>query len=44
MDYEKSVCKDCSLNMGYMPCCDKVYCKVLGTTEAKESCEYRKGS
>jgi|Deesub1362A_J573_1020465.scaffolds.fasta_scaffold00012_42 hypothetical protein len=38
VSYEKSICRECGFNMGYMPCCDKVFCEKHGLTEARSSC------
>lgn len=39
--YERSVCKDCRFNRGFMPCCDKVYCELYGLVDARSSCRMR---
>jgi len=41
ISYEKSVCKGCRFNKGYMPCCGKVYCEMFGWTDARSSCRFK---
>lgn len=41
VSYQSSVCKNCRFNEGYMPCCDKVLCKIYGLADARAKCNYK---